>query len=329
MADKFTVDFSWELLLRDLGILPGDLLRQARLPLDLFSHASPKLTSEEYFRLWDSLETLLDDPFVPLRLVQSFSVEAFSPPLFAAFCSPDLMTALNRLSIYKPLICPMMLDIVADDQGVSARFHSLDGTPIPASFAANELVFLTWLARTALRDDNVRPLEVELIDPPQEIRAYRAYFGTTPRKGRQNAIRFSRHDALRPFLSVNDGMFEIFEPELRSRLDALRGNQSFAVRVRACLVESLAAGRSSMGDVAATLAVSTRTLQRRLKDEGTSFQQVLADLRSELAHSYLRHSRLSSAEISFLLGYDDPNSFIRAFHAWTGMSPEVARARLN
>ena len=77
--------------------------------------------------------------------------------------------------------------------------------------------------------------------------------------------------------------------------------------------------------MAKRLAVSTRTLQRRLGDEGTSFQRELNGLREELARHYLTTSHYSSGEISFLLGYDDPNSFIRAFHAWTGLTPERAR----
>lgn len=52
-SKKFVVDMGWQVLLRDLGVSPQDLLRHARLPLDLFSYESPTLTTEEYFRLWD------------------------------------------------------------------------------------------------------------------------------------------------------------------------------------------------------------------------------------------------------------------------------------
>ena len=68
---------------------------------------------------------------------------------------------------------------------------------------------------------------------------------------------------------------------------------------------------------------------RQLKDEGTSYQEVLNATREQLALHYLEHSRVSCAEISFLLGFDDPNSFFRAFHAWTGATPEATRARLQ
>ena len=81
-----------------------------------------------------------------------------------------------------------------------------------------------------------------------------------------------------------------------------------------------------MAGTAARLAVSQRTLQRRLQEEGSSFQHELNALREDLARHYLTNPRYSSAEIAFLLGYDDPNSFIRAFHGWTGSTPDRVRA---
>ncbi|MEO1289217.1 MAG: helix-turn-helix transcriptional regulator, partial [Chloroflexota bacterium] len=94
----------------------------------------------------------------------------------------------------------------------------------------------------------------------------------------------------------------------------------------ACLMEILASGQYTMSDVADRLAVSPRTLQRRLQAEDTSFQKELDKLREELARNYLEKSSYSSGQIAFLLGYEDPNSFYRAFRSWTGQTPEVVRA---
>jgi AraC-like DNA-binding protein len=88
----------------------------------------------------------------------------------------------------------------------------------------------------------------------------------------------------------------------------------------------LPAGTATMNAVARELAVSTRTLQRRLRDESTSFQAVLSETREALARHYLSSAGLTAAEIAFLLGYEDANSFYRAFHSWTGQTPERVRA---
>ena len=91
-------------------------------------------------------------------------------------------------------------------------------------------------------------------------------------------------------------------------------------------LELLPSGRSVIGDVARTLGMSTRTLQRRLGAESSRYQVVLNQTREQLARHYLGSSTMSGAEIRFLLGYDDPSSFFRAFHQWTGQTPETVRA---
>jgi AraC-like DNA-binding protein len=62
-------------------------------------------------------------------------------------------------------------------------------------------------------------------------------------------------------------------------------------------------------------------LQRRLTDQGISFQRLLEEARRERAHHYLVHSSLELTETAYLLGYEDANSFFRAFHHWEGTSP--------
>ena len=100
-------------------------------------------------------------------------------------------------------------------------------------------------------------------------------------------------------------------------------------RVRSTLLESLPAGAISMQEISRKLGVSTRTLQRKLQDEGTTFQQTLDTLRDSLARHYLRNTAMSSAEISFLLGFEDSNSFARAFQSWAGSTPRKVRAQMG
>lgn len=106
------------------------------------------------------------------------------------------------------------------------------------------------------------------------------------------------------------------------RLDA---QASMHERVRAVLLEALPAGSSSIDAVAQRLALSKRTLQRHLADESVGFQEVLSDVRQELARHYLRRTDISAGEISWLLGFQESNSFIRAFRSWTGTTPAAFR----
>ena len=252
------------------------------------------------------------------------SPEVFSPPLFAAYCSADMETAAGRLAHYKPLIGPLSLNVRMSDQGLDLILGAEPGVGLPTEYAAAELVFLVNLARQATRSA-ILPLEVEMASPPAAP-GYAEFFGQAPRRGDANRIRLSREDARRPFKSANPALFAVFDPDLRARLDELARDARTVDRMRSVLMEALPGGQPEMAAVARRLGMSTRTLQRRLGAEGTGFQEELRALRERLARDYLSKTLHTSAEISFLLGYEDPNSFIRAFHGWTGTTPEALRA---
>jgi AraC-like DNA-binding protein len=91
--------------------------------------------------------------------------------------------------------------------------------------------------------------------------------------------------------------------------------------VRAAIQKKLAGRRPRMQDVARELNISSRTLQRRLQDAGYNFQQVLEEARHQLARYYLANSLLELTEAAYLLGYEDSNSFVRAFRIWEGVPP--------
>ena len=322
---KFTIDPSWRLGLTDIGVDPDDALRHAELPPGLFGHSNATVTTEEYYRLWRAIEKLANDPVFPLSVGSFSSTDVFSPSLFACYCSPNLNVALKRLSKYKCLIGPMRLNVSEAEQQTSVQISGLPNnlTP-PSSLIATELVFLVQLARAATREKIV-PVKVETSVEIAKKADFEDYFGVAITNSNVHRLTFTARDSSKPFLSANKKMWSIFEPDLQMRLGELQRGANFRERVRVCLMETLASGQHSLIEVAERLAVSPRTLQRRLKDEGSSFQEELNALRQRLAQHYLLESSYSSAEISFLLGYDDPNSFIRAFHTWTGRTPELVR----
>ena len=322
---KFTIDLGWKVILKDLGISDQDLLYRARLPLDLFKRGNPTLSAEEYFVFLETLVEFTEEPNFPLKVIQALKPETFSPPIFASFCSRDLDTALVRLSQYKPLIGPMRLEIEKTSQSTAVTITGIPDQSTGAQLLmAAELAFFVHIARLATREKIV-PIRVESSAKIEDWVPYEDFFGVRVRKAKTNTVTFSARDAQRPFLTANDNLFDMFEPELRKRMADLDESATFRERVRCCLTEMVAGGDCSMDSVAGYLAVSPRTLQRRLKEDGSSFQEELKNLRCDLANHYLKNTEYPAAEISFLLGYQDPNSFFRAFLSWTGMTPEQAR----
>ncbi len=324
---RYTVDMGWSLMLGNVGVRPAEVLRQARLPLDLFQRDAAEVTSAEYFRLWLAIETVAGDPLMPIRLVEQMTAETFSPALFACLCSETLDAALLRLAQSKPLIGPMRVDVV---KGAETTVVTIGGLPAdlppPPLMIAGELLFLTRLARLGLRD-RVVPAFVESPVPFSEPQVFDQWFGCRPRRSGVARIGFHRADAERPFLTAHPAMWAAFEPSLRQRLSDATQTTTMTARVTGWLTESIASGRTGVDDAARALCVSSRTLQRRLADEGTRFQTLLGEVRLKLSRHYLSETKLGTAEIAFLLGYAEQNSFYRSFRAWTGLTRDQARLR--
>jgi AraC-like DNA-binding protein len=256
------------------------------------------------------------------------SLDVFDPPMFASICSPNLNIGLQRLAYFKKLIAPIVLEIKQSRLSTSITLKRYDSAEqLPKLIAESELFFLLWLARIATRSPIV-PLKIQFTEKPLKFSSYEKYFGTPISVGKQNQIIFSNQDANRPFLTEDAGMWDFFEPELRKRLSEANKQESCTNRVRSALLELIPSGQVSIADTAKKLGYSQRSLQRHLLDEGTTFQEILRDVRIELSIHYLKNSSISLGEISYLLGFQETNSFIRAFNEWMGTTPGEYR-KLN
>ncbi|AMP15757.1 AraC family transcriptional regulator [Collimonas pratensis] len=319
--------------MQDAGLETSPVLRRAQLPGDLFARQNVRLDSENFFKLWEAIDaeakSIDPDLPAPLQIAQVMSSDWFDPELFAALCSPNMGGALDRIAKYVKLIAPMVIRIERTMVHTTVTIGFLDGTkPPPSVFLAFKLVFFVQLARLATRS-HVQPLRVSWPSSPSlkaDSLIYKSYFGISVTNSPLATLVFATADVERPFLTENHKMWLFFEPSLRQRLADLDRTAGMLERVRSTLLETLPAGEASMQAVSRKLAVSPRTLQRRLQDEGTTFQQTLDSLRDSLAHHYLRNTEMSSAEISFLLGFEDANSFARAFQVWTGKTPQTVRS---
>ncbi|MFZ6759999.1 AraC family transcriptional regulator ligand-binding domain-containing protein [Undibacterium sp. Ji50W] len=325
----------WRLLMQDAGLATSPVLRRAQLPADLFARQNVRLGSADFFKLWEAIEAeakSIDANLpAPLRIAQVMSSDWFDPELFAALCSSNIGCAIDRIAKYVRLIAPMVIKIQRTTSHATVTIDFLDHTtPPPSVFLAFKLIFFVQLARLATRS-NVQPLSVSLPYSPgleADLLTYQSYFGVRVTNTPVTTLVFAAADVERPFLTENHKMWLFFEPSLRQRLTDLDRTAGMAERVRSTLLETLPAGEVSMQVVSRKLGVSTRTLQRKLKEEGTTFQQTLDSLRDSLAHHYLRNTTMSSAEISFLLGFEESNSFTRAFLAWTGKTPQTVRSEI-
>jgi AraC-like DNA-binding protein len=163
-------------------------------------------------------------------------------------------------------------------------------------------------------------------DISEHLRIFRApvYFGR-----QQNELIFDRYVLDLPVIKADPNLFFVLDRHARDMLTKLRTHgDSLGARVRRLLDEALRGGDPGLEAIAKQMSMSARTLQRRLKEEDTSYQDLIDEMRRELSLQYLRESSMAICEVAYLLGFSEPSAFHRAFRRWTGTTPNAFRAHL-
>ncbi len=219
-------------------------------------------------------------------------------------------------------------DVSLVDSGdhVLWRYRITDGVPQPR--AANDFVIAS-AASFSLRCTSVdrMPLEVHFMhDAPEDLGDYSAFSRSVVRFGMpHNGFLLDRALLDRPTRGGNVRMHEAFDRYARELSErAALGARS---RARDAILAHLSCGDMCMETVAAGLGMSVPTLRRRLEDEGTTFTDLVDDVRRELAEQYLRDPDRSISEIAGLLGFAHAPAFHKAFRRWKGITPTAHRAR--
>ncbi len=307
------------------GMDAGEVLRLAQLPEDLFSKPEPAVTGEGYLNLIEAIGQLAPSDHTAVTFATMQGIEQFSPPIFAAYCSRNGAACIKRIAKLKPLIGPIRYRL--ETLGPEATLYlegEEAGMRLPAFAVEAEIAFILHVLRSASKQ-TITPLRAESVYPVSDSLVQLA--GVPIQTSGVNAVTFAKADLEIPFISHNEAMWSYFEPELRRRLSQLEVDDSSSARVRAALVELLPAGEATIDDVARKLASSSRTLQRQLAEEDTTFRKQLNHVRQLLAQQYLSTSDMSMDTIAFMLGYTEAGSFVRAFTLWTGLNPTTYRAK--
>jgi AraC-like DNA-binding protein len=223
---------------------------------------------------------------------------------------------------YKQLTCPEEILQEKDAEEWSIQFHWLLADEVEPP-VLDECCF-AWVLSIARHGTGTRlsRLRVEFVQPREHVKAIERHLGCPVICGApRNAIVFRAADAQRPFVTRNAELLAMLAPQFEEELKLENGDENFVERVCIAIQEKLTGRRPTIEDIADALHISSRTLQRRLQDEGLSFQRVLEEARHQLAHHYLNNSVLELNEAAYLLGYEDANSFVRAFRTWEGIPP--------
>lgn len=316
----------------ELGVSAPAVLRQAGLPQEYKNQMRILLRTEELFALWRAIGEVSSNPAIGLLLGTETKTERFMPMGLAALSTENFGAAVEQMGRYKQLTCPEAIEQEKDDEEWSIRFRWLLAEEVEPRVLI-ECCF-AWVLSLGRHGTGTRisPLRVEFVQPRAHVKTIERHFGCPVIcGGARNAIVFRVADAERPFVTRNAELLAMLAPQFEEELKRESEEENFVERVRNAIQQKLTGRRPTIEDVADALHVSSRTLQRRLQDEGANFQGVLEDARHQLARHYLNNSVLELNEAAYLLGYEDGNSFVRAFRSWEGMPParwrEQQRAR--
>jgi AraC-like DNA-binding protein len=266
-----------------------------------------------------------------LHLAQSAELGSVDVLFYIIVSSPTLGAGYARLSQYQKLINDSTaVDLMTDGETATLRHRMPGGLVVPRQSA--EFIVAAWLrVGRAATDVEWAPLEVRFAHPSPPDTADHASFFRAPLRFSmgENALVFSKALLDLPCSRSDPALLSVLDRYASDLLDHSPRGGSFADRARAALAEEMRGGEPRAVKVAARLKMSVRSLNRLLAGEGTTYRELLDQIRKELAARHIAGNRISIAEVAFLLGFSELSAFYRAFHRWTGQTPAEFRKSLR
>jgi AraC-like DNA-binding protein len=307
--------------LTTLGVDVDRVLRHAGIPRSRFQATRAKLTVREFFAFWRSLEAVGGSRDLGLRIGTRAEPHQLDVASLAAIHSDDLRDALAKFARYKRLVCGEAVSVETVGGEARIGFHWLHvDDPLPMMLVDTTFASLVTLAAHGI-GTKVTPIRVELARRRGDEQLLREAFGCPIHfDAPLDHLVIDAALLARPFVTRNADVVAMLVPSLESAL-AESASRSIADDVRAALSRRMTGERPSVEKIAHELRLSPRTLQRRLGELGTSYQELLDDVRRDASRRLLASTDLDAGEIAFLLGFEELNSFSRAFHGWEGATP--------
>jgi len=312
------------------GLDAASLREQAGLSERDLADPDGRVPLSSYVRLLQAIDAASADREFGFWLGQSVSVRSLGVVGFAMQHAPDVRAAFACLGRFRRLLNDQVSPII-EETAQHVVFRRVE--PPSLAHLASVMVAAPVGTLTLVRDlaglPESAPLAVAASfqhPPPANMARYREVLRCPVRfDATETSITLRREVFDLSLRRPDPGLYEYLERHARALEARLTEAQPLASQVREALIQLLPEGEPEHALIARRLGLGERTLQRRLRDEGTSFAALLDEARAELARSYLGDSKLAIFEVAYLLGYSEPSAFNRAFRRWTGKSPREYR----
>lgn len=316
---------------RASGANPAALAEHAGLDVNRAADPDARIPLAVETALWDEAARLTADAAFGIHAAEGLRPGIFDVMDYAVRTAPTLRVSLERLARYNRLVHDAAVFTLVQ-QGDSLRVeHSLAG--VGQSRHAAEFTLASLVVVGSQLQGS--PLPVTGVsfrhEAPLATSEHERVFGLAPVfSAPVNAVTFPLELLERALPAPDPLLWRVIERHAEALL-ALRPSPAatMVARVQRILCETLGEDETAatLAGAARRLGMSQRSLQRRLADEGRTFDELLDELRHDLAVRYLSDKKIAIAEVAFLLGYSEPSAFHRAFKRWTGSTPGQARER--
>lgn len=307
------------------------LLQAAQISPELLEDHDNRVPYERYVALMRAAKAMTADPALALRFGDAVDLSEISVLGLICLASETMLDAFRQMNRYAQLVVEATN---ADDgerfslERVKGGLWLVDNRIIPLDFPeAIETSFALMVSGTRRFGDTpfVHELHVSHRDPGY-AEVYQEVFRAPVRfDAGWNAMRIDEAWLTHTIAEQPRYVFGVLTAHADRMLARIEQGRSLRDQVEAAVLPVLHTGAATADAVARSLLISRQTLYRRLKAEGTSFEQVLDTLRHELALHYLSGRKVSVKETAYLLGFSDPAAFSRAFKRWTGAAPSTVK----
>jgi AraC-like DNA-binding protein len=315
--------------LESLGVDLKTLLDRVGIPQSALEDTKARFPIRNFEALWEVASEITGDPAIALRVSTLVRANTLGIIGYLASASESRRNAFELVKDLTPLLWE---DLECDlESGSEVAFiRCSTGCAAQASrFTIEYAVGLTVTMSRVLGAGRSNPLEARFShSAPAYAEEYERILRLPVRfDAGEDGVLFpsSMMDSSNP--SADAALRQLLERYAADQLAKIPTGARFSQRVRACVRSMLPLGGLTADSVAAQFCMSNRTLRRRLKEEATSYQEILDDVRAELSCHYLAKEKRGIDEVAFLLGFSDPSAFTKAFRRWTGRTPaEFVRA---
>ncbi|MDB5239719.1 MAG: AraC family transcriptional regulator [Spirosoma sp.] len=278
--------------------------------------------------LWPKVVLATGDPHFDLKIGEMINPVAVGVLAYVMMHSPTLGQAFAKLCQYQDIVCDG-IRTTGKQTGNLFRLSLQINSPdiIYPEYAINSELSVYQAAIRAMTGLNLSATEIHFSYPrPNDTHEHERVFAPALVFFDAAETTMVLDAALldTPVLNASPGLSAIFERHADELLQRLQ-TPTLSSRVRTEIVALMKGEEPTLMTVADRLSMGVRTLQLHLKNEGTTYQQVLDDIRKELAVKHLREQYLSTTDIAYLLGFAEPSVFFRSFKKWTGQTPGTYR----